>query len=156
MMTNVIKYTVYTVVYHISVMLLIKISNPCLLVQLSELTGFFQGYIYIFNTPDYEHFSEWFPPFYLSMSWLPISYSSPVGTQLFNQQQLIGTQQTRRIKHVKPILKSLHWLSVSVCTDFKIILLVFKALHGLAPAYLYDMLPIYEPGRPLKSSGMKL
>lgn len=35
-------------------------------------------------------------------------------------------------------------------------LLVFKPLNGLAPAYLSDMLTMYEPGRPLRSFGTSL
>ncbi|KAF7646240.1 hypothetical protein LDENG_00191150 [Lucifuga dentata] len=47
-----------------------------------------------------------------------------------------------------PILKSLHWLPVSFHIDFKMILVVYKALHGLAPGYLSEMLLIYEAERP--------
>ena len=36
--------------------------------------------------------------------------------------------------------------------NFKIILLVYKALNGLAPSYLLDCLPKYVPSRPLRSS----
>ncbi|KAF7645476.1 hypothetical protein LDENG_00204010, partial [Lucifuga dentata] len=46
---------------------------------------------------------------------------------------------------------SLHWLPVSFRINFKILLLVFKALHGLAPRYVSEMLSIYEPVRPLRS-----
>ena len=37
--------------------------------------------------------------------------------------------------------------------DFKIILLVFKALNGLGPTYLSDLLLSCEPYRTLRSSG---
>ncbi|KAF7668554.1 hypothetical protein LDENG_00004970, partial [Lucifuga dentata] len=60
--------------------------------------------------------------------------------------------RTRRRAHISPILKSLHWLPVSFHIDFKILLLVFKALHGLAPRYLSEMLSVHEPVRPLRSS----
>lgn len=62
--------------------------------------------------------------------------------------------RTSRREHITPILKSLHWLLVSFCfcIDFKIILPVIKALHGLAPADLSDMFVMYEPGWPLWSS----
>ncbi|KAF7646209.1 hypothetical protein LDENG_00191490, partial [Lucifuga dentata] len=60
--------------------------------------------------------------------------------------------RTRRRAHITPILKSLHWLPVSFRIDFEILLLVFKALHGLAPRYVSEMLSIYEPVRPLRSS----
>ncbi|KAF7656284.1 hypothetical protein LDENG_00044040, partial [Lucifuga dentata] len=56
------------------------------------------------------------------------------------------------LSHIPPILKALHWLPVSFCIDFKILLLVFKALHGLAPRYVSEMLSIYEPVRSLRSS----
>ncbi len=35
--------------------------------------------------------------------------------------------------YITPILRSLHWLPVSFCADFKILMLTYKALHGLAP-----------------------
>lgn len=44
-----------------------------------------------------------------------------------------------------PVLRSLHWLSVNFRIDFEILLLVFKALRGLAPQYLSDLLVSYEP-----------
>ncbi len=39
----------------------------------------------------------------------------------------------RKNEHITPILKSLHWLPVRFRVDFKIIMLTYKALHGLAP-----------------------
>lgn len=38
------------------------------------------------------------------------------------------------------ILKPLYWLSLIFHIDFTIILLVYKALHGLASDYLSEML----------------
>ena len=38
--------------------------------------------------------------------------------------------------HITPVMRSLHWLPVSSRIIFKILLLVYKSLHGLAPAYL--------------------
>ena len=63
---------------------------------------------------------------------------------------------TKRSDHITPVLAVLHWLPVSFRIDFKILLLVFKALHGLAPAYIVDMLTPYEPDRSLRSSGRAL
>ncbi len=40
-----------------------------------------------------------------------------------------------RFDHITPTLKDLHWLPVKFRIDFKILLIVFKALHGLAPDY---------------------
>lgn len=53
--------------------------------------------------------------------------------------------------HITLILKSLHWLPAYFRIDFKILLLVFKALNGLSP-YLSDLLLPYEPSRTLRSS----
>jgi len=39
---------------------------------------------------------------------------------------------------------------------FKILLLAFKALHGLAPEYLAALLQHYTPGRPLRSGAQNL
>ena len=60
--------------------------------------------------------------------------------------------ETERRAHITCILKSLYWLPVSFCINFKLLLFVYKALHGLAPDYLSEMLLVYEPGRPLRSS----
>ena len=55
-------------------------------------------------------------------------------------------------EHITLVLASLHWHLVATGIDFKIILLVYKALNGLAPSYLKDCLPEYVPGCPLRSS----
>lgn len=51
---------------------------------------------------------------------------------------------TKRIAHITPVLVALHQLPVSFRIDFKILLLVFKALKGLAPAYACDLLIPHE------------
>ena len=63
---------------------------------------------------------------------------------------------TRKMDHITPVLRSLHWLPVSQRIDFKILLLVYKALNGLAPKYILDLLSPYEASRPLRSSGTGL
>ena len=45
-----------------------------------------------------------------------------------------------KFDHITPTLMRLHWLPVKHCVIFKIVLLVYKALHGLAPKYICDML----------------
>ena len=56
---------------------------------------------------------------------------------------------TRKFEHITPILASLHWLPFS---DFKISLITYKAISGLAPSYISDLLDPYVPSRPLRSS----
>ena len=45
-----------------------------------------------------------------------------------------------KFDHITPTLMRLHWLPVKYRVIFKIVLLVYKALHGLAPKYICDML----------------
>jgi len=42
--------------------------------------------------------------------------------------------------HLAPLLCDLHWLRVPERIDFKIAVLVYRCLHGLAPAYLSTVL----------------
>ncbi len=60
--------------------------------------------------------------------------------------------RTRMRDHITPVLESLHWLPVSFRVDFKILMLTYKALHGLAPQYLSELLIPYTPTRDLRSS----
>ena len=43
------------------------------------------------------------------------------------------------------MLASLHWLPVKARADFKVLLLTYKALHGLAPTYRSDLVLLYIP-----------
>ena len=54
--------------------------------------------------------------------------------------------------HMQPVLRQLHWLPVRKRIIFKMILLTFKAIHGLAPQYLVELLTLYKPSRSLRSS----
>ena len=47
--------------------------------------------------------------------------------------------------HITPVLVDLHWLPVKQEIDFKILLLTYKALNGLAPAYMRELLIPYSP-----------
>ena len=46
----------------------------------------------------------------------------------------------KKNEHVKPLLKSLHWLPVKERIDYKIATIVFKCLNNLAPQYLQELL----------------
>ena len=45
-----------------------------------------------------------------------------------------------RFCHISPLLRGLHWLPVKARIEFKILLITFKAIHGLAPKYLCELL----------------
>jgi hypothetical protein len=44
----------------------------------------------------------------------------------------------RKHEHVTPLLRDLHWLRVPERIEYKLALLVFRCLHGMAPSYLAD------------------
>ena len=53
--------------------------------------------------------------------------------------------RTKKIDHNNPVLASLRWLPVKAVADFKVLLLTYKALHRLAPTYLFVLDPLYKP-----------
>ena len=62
----------------------------------------------------------------------------------------------KRGEHITPTLIELHWLPVECRIKYKILLLVFKCLHGKAPAYLADIIRPYTPSRTLRSGNQHL
>ena len=58
-----------------------------------------------------------------------------------------------RFCHISPLLRGLHWLPVKARIEFKILLITFKAIHGLAPKYLCDLLTFKSSLYNLRSSG---
>uniref|UniRef100_A0A4W3JUK4 Tetratricopeptide repeat protein 39B n=1 Tax=Callorhinchus milii TaxID=7868 RepID=A0A4W3JUK4_CALMI len=64
--------------------------------------------------------------------------------------------RTRLRDHITPTLARLHWLPIPQRIKFKILTLTYKAIHGLAPSYLSDLLSPYLPARTLRSSGSGL
>ena len=61
-----------------------------------------------------------------------------------------------KFDHATPLLNKLNWLPIPRRIEYKIILLTFKSLHGLAPGYLSDLLKIYNPPRQLRSKNKML
>ncbi len=57
---------------------------------------------------------------------------------------------------ITPILQSLHWLPIKFRISYKILLLAYKALNDLAPAYLTNLLLRYNPTRSLSSQNSGL
>jgi hypothetical protein len=65
------------------------------------------------------------------------------------------TRSNRR-EYITPILKELHWLPIQSRIQFKLGLIVFKALNNLAPSYLQDLLKIHQPLWCLRSASKNL
>ena len=55
----------------------------------------------------------------------------------------------KKSKHTssKDSLQTLHWLPIRSQINFKIVVLVYKCLHGEAPEYLQNLLTTHVPGR---------
>ena len=49
-------------------------------------------------------------------------------------------------------LKSLHWLPIKFRIDFKILCLIYKSLHEMAPTYLSGLLSVKTPARTTRSN----
>ena len=60
--------------------------------------------------------------------------------------------QAKKRDHITPILKHLHWLPVMYRIQFKILLLTYKSIHGLAPSYLTELIELNNRSRSLRPS----
>ena len=79
--------------------------------------------------------------------------------QLNNLQKVLNASarlvcNAPRFCHISPLLRGLHWLPDKArIQSCKILLITFKAIHGLAPKYLCDLLTFKSPSYNLRSSG---
>ena len=62
---------------------------------------------------------------------------------------------TRKYDHITPILRDLHWFPVNFRVQIKLLLQVYKALHGLASSYLSSKLSL-KPNKGLRSDNQLL
>ena len=49
---------------------------------------------------------------------------------------------TAKFSHITPVLRTLHWLPIKQRVQFKMLILVFKAINGLAPNYISNLVNI--------------
>ncbi len=68
-------------------------------------------------------------------------------------QQLVGAKKSH---HISPILASLKWLPVNYRIKYKTLLYVFKAVHGMAPAYVSELIAVCQAPRSLRSNNTLL
>lgn len=81
---------------------------------------------------------------YCNSLYMGVSQSSLSRLQLVQNAAARLLTGTRKRDHISPILASLHWLPVKYRIEFKVLLFIFKALHGLAPHYISDLLCPYS------------
>jgi hypothetical protein len=60
--------------------------------------------------------------------------------------------KTHQTDHITPVLIDLHWLPIVFRIKFKILLLTFKCIHGLAPSYLSELINVRVPERRTRSA----
>ena len=81
---------------------------------------------------------------------------------LINKLQILQNNAARLITrqkqycHITPFLIELHWLPIKFRIEYKILLLVYKCLHGGGPVYLASLLKEYCLSRALRSSNKLL
>ncbi len=59
---------------------------------------------------------------------------------------------TKKRDHITPILVELHWFPVCQHIPFKVLVIRYIAINGLAPSYTSDLINIHMPSRSLCSS----
>ena len=52
--------------------------------------------------------------------------------------------RTRQRDRNTPVSQALHWISVCHRIEFKVLVIVFKCLHGLAPNYLAELVHVHH------------
>lgn len=60
---------------------------------------------------------------------------------------------TSRRESARPLLRLLHWLPVQQRVEFKVLVFIYKCLHGLAPPYLEELIKLERNTRTLRSTG---
>ena len=66
------------------------------------------------------------------------------------------TTKTKKCQHISPVLSKLHWLLITKRIEFKIITMTYKALYGMAPSYICDLLQIHQPNQNLQCASRGL
>ena len=81
---------------------------------------------------------------------LPTTTLAPAQrVQNFAARVILGR---RRFESATAALRELHWLPIAQRCKFKLLLLVYKCLHGQAPKYLSDLLVVHQPRRDTRSA----
>jgi hypothetical protein len=80
----------------------------------------------------------------------------PPLTIYFSSCVFLAFQSTQHFEHITPTLVALHWLPFKFRCQYKLLLYAFKALHGLAPSYLGELIHFYKLARSLRSQSAAL
>ncbi|XP_072041505.1 uncharacterized protein [Amphiura filiformis] len=58
--------------------------------------------------------------------------------------------------NITSLRRELHWLPIKDSLVFKLLLLTYKSLHGMAPSYISDLIKVHVPQRSLRSNSKLL
>ena len=78
-------------------------------------------------------------------------------TYAINKHQRLQNMGCRKIKrlgkydHITPHIMELHWLKIKECIVYKVCVLMYKCIKGLAPQYLSEVI-IKDHGHSLRST----
>ena len=70
--------------------------------------------------------------------------------------RIVTQERLRDHDSMSRALMELHWLPFDKRIEYKLLLYTYKALHGLAPGYLCELVVPYEPRRVLRSAESNL
>ena len=85
---------------------------------------------------------------------LPASQLSKVQRVLNTAARLVCCAPHFSHMHITPLMYELHWLPLKQRIHFKILLFAFKAIHGIAPTYIQNLVSLKSQGTyNLRSSG---
>ena len=74
----------------------------------------------------------------------PITWNIiPKASRAYLVRPASSLRQAPKLSH-HPLLKSLHWLNIKCRIEFKLLLITYKAMHGLAPEYLKDIIDMKQ------------
>ncbi len=83
-----------------------------------------------------------FPLDYCNVLYLGVSQASLSRLQLVQNSAARLLMGTKKREHITPVLIKLHWLPIRYRIHYKVLLYVFKALHGLEPEYVTDLISV--------------
>lgn len=93
----------------------------------------------------------------LAHAFLCLDLTNAIAFLLGYQRALLNTNKEFRMQlNELEITLLQHWLPVSFIIEFRILLLVFKRLHGTAPIYFSILLNKHTPARSLRTSNSHL
>ena len=81
---------------------------------------------------------------------IPASTLKPIKRVLNITARIVS--RCPKLTHITPLLKSLHWLPVESRVQFKVLLILYKALLGNIP-YINELVQLYKTRYGLRSAG---